>query len=90
MARLLCKCGETLSNGLAPNDIQYWVYSDITMDKIAEKNCIDVVELWGNRFDYDVWRCPKCKRLYVFELQKNIDPPIYKNAPTYVYKLEDE
>ena len=80
MARMRCKCDEIMSNGLAPNDIQYWVYSDRAMDSI-ESETIDVVEFWG-KADYEVWLCPKCKRLYVFGKDRNI--------VKFVYQLETE
>ena len=40
MARLGCKCGETLRNGLCPNDIELHVFTDRQMDKILEKDSI--------------------------------------------------
>ena len=82
MARIECKCGETMSNTLCPNDIEYHVYSDRTIDKICENDIIDVLDL-SAMSDYDVWLCPKCKRLYVFEGGG------YK-PPKYIYKLESE
>ena len=65
MARLGCECGELMWNGLTPNDLQFWVYSDRKMDKIRENDIIDVIEL-SSMEDYEVWLCPKCKRLYIF------------------------
>lgn len=66
MARLGCKCGTTLWNGLTPNDILLYVYSDKKMDKIREYDSVDTIEL-SNLEDFEVWLCPECKRLYVFE-----------------------
>jgi len=66
LARIGCKCGELLCNSLVPNNIQYWVYSDKKIDKICEKDSIKVKKLITIE-DYEVWLCPKCKRLYVFE-----------------------
>jgi len=80
LAHFFCKCDERMWNGLTPNDIQYWVYSDRKMDKICENDTIDVIALW-DIYDYDVWRCPKCKRLYVFQDGSN--------TPKYIYQLED-
>jgi len=65
MARMTCKCGEELSNSSVPNDIQLWVYTDKEMDVILTN---DIIEAW--KFPsptYDVWQCPKCRRIYVFE-----------------------
>ena len=64
MARMECKCGELLSSSIAPNDIQLRVYTDREWDKILEN---DIIETWKIPLPTcDVWRCPKCKRIYVF------------------------
>lgn len=65
MARFLCRCGETLSNSLAPNDIQLRVYTDREWDDIINLGTIDSVDIPFPK--YDVWRCPKCERVYVFD-----------------------
>ena len=63
--RYQCKCGERLNNQLAPNDIQLRVYTDKEWDAIIEK---DILESWKIPSPtYDVWRCPKCERVYVFD-----------------------
>jgi len=64
MARYTCKCGETMSNTLAPNDIQYRIYSDKEWDDIINIGEMDSIDLPFP--SVDVWRCPKCERLYVF------------------------
>ena len=65
MARMNCRCGEVLSNSMAPNEIELRVYTDGEWDEIMNA---DIIEAWKlplpNR---SVWRCPKCKRVYVFE-----------------------
>ena len=64
MARMDCKCGECLSNHEAPNDIQLRVYTDREWDFILES---DILEAWKVPLPtHDVWRCPKCERIYVF------------------------
>ncbi|MDR2532566.1 MAG: hypothetical protein LBC82_06970 [Oscillospiraceae bacterium] len=74
-----------MSNTSCPNDIQYHVYSDRTMDKILENDTVDVLDLSGI-YDYEVWLCPKCKRLYIFEpFVRGEDKPV-----KYIYKLESE
>lgn len=65
MARYTCKCGEHLSNTLAPNDIEYRVYSDKEWDDIINIGIMDSVNLPFPTID--VWRCPKCERVYVFK-----------------------
>lgn len=64
MARMECKCGEILSNSAAPNDIQLRVYTDREWDEIMNLGMIDSVDIPLPK--YDVWRCPKCERLYVW------------------------
>lgn len=65
MARMTCKCGEVLSNGAAPNKVELRVYTDFEWDRILE---VDTIETWKFPLPTcDVWRCPKCERIYVFE-----------------------
>lgn len=71
MAKFLCKCGETLSNTMAPNDVELKVFTDKEWDQIISVNSIDPLTIPSPMFD--VWRCPNCERLYVF--RKNEDTP---------------
>lgn len=65
MARMNCRCGQVLSTVMAPNDIQLRVYTDREWDSILEN---DTIETWKIPLPaYDVWRCPKCERIYVFK-----------------------
>ena len=66
MARILCKCGTHMWNGETPNDIQFWAYSDRMMDKIREKDTVDVIEL-SSMENFEIWLCPDCKRLHIFD-----------------------
>ena len=70
MARFLCKCGNLLSNSLEPNIITFRVYSQTEWDNIVEHNWIESIKIPFPR--YDVWRCPVCERIYVFEDEKLI------------------
>lgn len=72
MARFLCRCGETLSNSLAPNEIELIVYTDQEWDNIISQDCIDPLKIPSP--SYEVWRCPKCERIYVFK--EGEDQPI--------------
>jgi len=66
MARMTCKCGEVLSNSLAPNEIQLRVYTDKEWDALHEN---DIIETWRIPLPtFDVWRCPVCERIYVFSV----------------------
>jgi len=77
--RMQCKCGEILSNSMAPNDIQLRVYTDREWDDIINMGEIDSINIPHPKID--VWRCPKCERVYVFE---------YGNHKVIkVYKLEE-
>lgn len=80
MARLKCRCGEVLSNSLVPNNIELWVYTDKEWDDIMT---VDTINTWEFPSPtYDVWKCPKCQRIYVFEE--------HNNKAVKVYKLEDQ
>lgn len=82
---LLCKCGCDMWNGQTPNDIEYRVFSDRRMDKILEKDEISTIEMFGLN-DYDVWRCPACRRLYVFKNESGGAG----NKVLCVYKPDDD
>ena len=69
MARTTCKCGEVLSNHSIPNDIQLIVYTDKEWDKIPDPQ-------------YDVWRCPNCKRIAVYDWENPY--------PVMKYVLEED
>ena len=65
MARMSCRCGELLSNTMAPNDIELIVYTDFEWDNIL---AVDTINTWEIPMPkYIVWRCPKCEQIYVFE-----------------------
>lgn len=68
--RFQCKCGEILSNSLSPNNIQLRVYSDEEWDKLINLGQIDSVDIPFPK--YDVWRCPVCERVYVFDEKSNL------------------
>ena len=76
MASFLCKCGETLSNTLATNDIELRVYTDREWDEIINNDLIDPITIPFP--EYEVWRCPKCERLYFFEDGNDNAIKIYK------------
>lgn len=79
MAKMECRCGEILSNSLAPNDIQLRVYTDREWDEILHE---DTIKTWKIPLPtYDVWKCPKCGRIYVFK--EGVDKAIK------VYALEE-
>lgn len=63
MAHFMCKCGEDLWNGLVPNDIQIRVFKNENWLQ-AVNNDVNMDE------DYDIWKCPKCNRVYSFRENK--------------------
>jgi hypothetical protein len=78
--RMQCKCGEFLSTSMAPNGIQLRVYTDKEWDDIINIGEMDSINIPPPKLD--VWRCPKCERIYVFE---------YANDKAIkIYKLEEE
>lgn len=79
MAQITCVCGTKLSDFEAPNDIQLVVYTDKEWDKICD---CDRLEPWKIPLPaYDVWRCPVCKRIYVYERGSSL--------PLMCYSLEE-
>ena len=65
MASFYCKCGDRLNNVMAPNDMEWRVYSDREWDDIINIGTMDSGDLPDPNID--VWRCPKCERVYVFK-----------------------
>lgn len=80
MAKMNCKCGYILSTTQVPNNIQLWVYSDKEWEDIMD--CEMLIPWKIPLPTYDVWMCPKCKRIYVFG--NNSDKPIMR------FLLEDD
>ena len=79
MARMTCKCSKLLDNHEAPNDIELIVYTDKEWDAIC--NC-DSIQPWMIPSPrYEVWRCPVCKRIYVYDRGEDI--------PIMIYTLEN-
>lgn len=65
MAKIICKCGERLWNGQTPNEIELIVYTDKEWSNILEKDVLNSWEIPEPK--YEVWRCPRCERLYVYD-----------------------
>ncbi|GGH61404.1 hypothetical protein GCM10008014_36810 [Paenibacillus silvae] len=78
MARFQCKCGATLSNSEAPNDVELVVYTDKEWDRIINLgDLIDPITIPFPR--YDVWRCLHCERIYVFDKDTVIKTYVLEN-----------
>ncbi|MCL1790800.1 MAG: hypothetical protein FWG40_05495 [Peptococcaceae bacterium] len=80
MSKIRCRCNNVLSNIDAPNDIELIVYSDRQWENEINIGIINSIEIPSPK--YNIWRCPVCDRIYVFE--KGNDVAIK------VYALEDE
>ena len=78
MAKMVCTCGTLLSNHEAPNDIELWVYTDKEWDKIFDCDSIHPWMIPPPK--YNVWRCPVCKSIYVYEGSTE--------TPIMIYRLE--
>ena len=68
MARMICKCGEYLSNSSIPNDTEIRMYTYEEWSEIQKLGKIDSWLIPSPK--YNVWKCPNCKRIYVFEYGK--------------------
>lgn len=78
MAKITCTCGAKLDNQEAPNDIQLRVYTDREWEKIFD---CDSIHPWMIPLpQYEVWRCPVCKSIYVYAEGEN--------SPIMIYRLE--
>lgn len=75
MTKMTCRCGNHLSNVQAPNDINLVVYTDREWDNIC---ACDSIAPWMIPLPkYEVWRCPVCRRIYVFEQGENSAKMVY-------------
>ena len=72
--RFLCRCGNMLTNQLDPNDTEYYVYSDREWSEFEKKGWIYFLDVPYPQ--YDVLRCEKCDRIYLFKENKVVK--VYK------------
>ena len=80
MARMICSCGYLLSTTCVPNDIQLRVFTDGEWKSILDDG---IKESWLIPLPtYDVWKCPDCKSVYVFEWGYG--------KPVMTYRLEKQ
>lgn len=68
--RFLCKCGNFLTNQSDPNDTEYYVYSDREWCEFQKRGWIHFLDVPDPK--YEVWKCDKCDRFYVFDENYNI------------------
>ena len=72
-----CRCGAMISEVIS-KDTQLRVYSDREWDKILSVETIEPRKFPVSQ--YNVWRCPNCERVYVFES--------VTNKPIKIFALE--
>lgn len=90
MARLTCKCGFTMWNGSTPNGIEFTAFSDARLCRLEDalpalpSDPLFLLMDLMDQADYEVWRCPQCRRLYVFDRQDGSD------RASYIYRLETD
>lgn len=64
MAGMQCRCGNILSTTACPNNVELHVYTDEEWDELLD--CERIIPWEIKKPKHDVWRCPKCQRIYVF------------------------
>ncbi len=62
MPKMICRCGNVLSYGDIPCNIEYKFISDVAYDKY--QGSVDTEELYMNMKSF--FECPICKRLWLF------------------------
>ena len=80
MSKMCCQCGESLSNSIVPNDIEWNIYKKKDFEHWMGNDYFEYTEEHED-FDY-FWLCPKCKRAYVW-LNRNKK---YEETRIYEYK----
>lgn len=90
MAHFRCQCGKSLSNSGSP-EIEIYAYPSTQweneIDTLDLVHTLDIPEP-----ELLIWRCPKCRRLYVFprlEAGKADQLPRYSDRPI-IYKVEKD
>jgi hypothetical protein len=66
MGKLLCNCGNILSNCMCPNETEGVLIRDIDMEFDDDRNCLQIA-----RMGRDVWECEKCGRLAISYPKRN-------------------
>ena len=84
--RMICECGDYLSDTSSPNDIVLWAYPERQWKEIKKLGRIDPLMIPDAMFE--IWRCPKCKRLYIFPYPSN-KATLYETADAVVQREVD-
>ncbi|MCQ2109792.1 MAG: hypothetical protein MJZ05_13650 [Fibrobacter sp.] len=81
MAKVGCKCGNTLSNVSDDSSDTLCVYAQSVVNEILKKN--PTMKFLDFEYNYrysnfDFWYCPECKRVYSFKFGENEANAVYK------------
>jgi|GEM_PF-1223041 len=64
MARMTCRCGQTITNGDVPGSVLLWVFTDHEWADLLRD---DTIETWRIPLPpREVWKCPVCQTIYVY------------------------
>jgi ribosomal protein L37AE/L43A len=77
--KISCKCGEALPASGSPNGNMLRAYTDEEWERFLDAEIIKTQDVPPP--PRDIWRCPKCERVYVFEKGGA--------APAKVYALKE-
>lgn len=85
MARILCLCGETLSNSESPNDIEIYCFPDRQFFELTESGQTDFENIADVDPEITIWKCPSCGRLLLFMGESN-RPVVYKIEKDFTHE----
>jgi uncharacterized protein with PIN domain len=71
MAKILCKCGQILSNSTVPNEVVIHMFTDKEINEILVQDSVPAIELY--RRSNEVWHCSNCDRLYFFDKNDKLE-----------------
>ena len=69
MAKVQCKCGNLLSD--VQTGVKFYVYTKDKWYNIIDMGVIDTLNIPFPQ--YDVWKCPECGRISVYD-DEHIEP----------------
>ena len=71
MGKWTCKCGYPMNDHNCPDPNNYWVFSDLTWDKIEPDKNENVNFYNLPAPDFDAYVCPSCGRIMLFDGKSN-------------------
>ncbi len=93
MAKVGCKCGNTLSNVCDDSSDTLCVYAKSVVDDILKRK--PTMKFLDFEYDYrypnfEFWYCPECKRVYCFKQGENVASTVYKQSESKCSFSEDD